>query len=367
MENRLVTTTGRGAIRIVAVANDGGVSVEERGSRDAMWATWRQGHGTLTSSRVGDSAALLADGEDVPGATTSPPLFLGPGLPHYALWSPRGKRLAYVVPDGRSLVLKVWTPRDSGATALTAGAPIFPAWHPDEDIVFVHHGTALQRYDLESGEQLVFSQSAAGFRTPALSPDGARLAWAEVRDGSVLVLESPAARAEPRVLRSFGAGVVLFYAATGRLLASVGSSPESLAFSAIVDVETGRQLIRSVMTAAWCAPDGSKIATLHPSFIGDGRYQAKLWDASGRTLAATEPFVPSVHAGTMVSFFDQYQLSHPLWSADSRWFAFSGRFATEGPHPAFHDGIEDYVWLWDTAQREIHRRIAPGSTAAFER
>lgn len=215
---------------------------------------------------------------------------------------------------------------------------------------FAHQGTVLQRFDLESGEQIVFSQSAAGFRTPAVSPDGSRVAWAEVRDGAVHVIESPTEGPEPRDLRTYNAGVVLSYVSDGRLIAAVGSSPESLAFASLQDVHSGDTLVRALLTAAWFAPDGLKVVSLHPAFTGDGRYQAKLWDGAGRPLGATEPFVPSAQVGTVVNFYDQYQLSHPVWSADSRWFALCGRFATDGPHPAFHDGIQDYVWLWTPCQ-----------------
>ncbi len=366
METRFVSSTAQGASTIETVPGGDGIPNPGVALTGAHWTTWRPRHAALTWSRVDGAAALLLDGHEVPGATTNPALFLGPGLPHYALWSRLGKRLAYVVPDGRALVLKAWTPSDDGLTALTAGAPIFPAWHNEEDVLFVHHGTTLQRFDLERGEQLVISQSAAGFRTPAVAPDGSRVAWAEVRDGAVHLLESPSDRVEPREVRSFSAGVVPFYLAGSRLMALVGSSPESLSFGALVDPDTGAPVIKSVMTALWPAPDGQKFVALHPQFSGDGRYQARLWDRSGRTLAATEAFVPSAQMSTVVNFFDQYHLSHPFWSADSRWFGLCGRFATEGPHPAFHDGIQDYVWLWDTETGQLERRVTPGSLLAFE-
>lgn len=348
--------------------DDGALTtISENAERSVLWPSWRPGHAQLLWSQVDDGTSLRLAGEEVPGASTRPELFLGPGLPHYALWSPRGKRLAYVVPDSRSLVLKVWTPGESEAKALVAGAPIFPAWHPSEDVLVVHHGTALEEFDLVSGVKTVLSRSAAGFRTPAVSPDGEAVAWAEVRDGAVRVMKRSHPGSGPSELRSFEAGLVLQFVTPQRLIAAVGSSPESLAFASLRDVDTGETVVRSVMTAAWFSPDGTRCVTLHPAFSGDGRYQARLWDGAGRALSATELFVPSAQVGTVVNFFDQYQLSHPLWSADSRWFGLCGRFATEGPHPAFSDGIQDYVWLWDAETGTVHRRVAPGSFLSFER
>lgn len=368
MESRLVVTTGSGAANVVSLQDgESPVSSQSRAT-GVIWPAWRPGYGTLSWSEAHDRTRLLVDHQEVPGASNQPARFIGPGLPHYPLWSPDGRGLAYVVPDGQSLSLRVWTVGAPDARELVSAAPIFSCWLPSGAALVVHHGASLQIFETSSVHSpTTLSESAAGFRTPAISDDGARIAWAEVRSGAVHVMECDVETRAIRELRVLPAGVALCYAADGRLLIASSASPESSAFASIVDVERGTRFIRSVMTAFWLSPDGTKLVTLHPSFTGDGRYQARLWDHAGRALGATEAFVPSAQFGMVMNFFDQFSLSHPLWSADSRWFGLPGRFPTDSPHPAFSDRVEDYVWLWDTANGVVHRRVTPGSMLAFER
>lgn len=368
MGTRLVVTTASGAANVLALQDGESPVSLQAGAAAAFWPAWRPGHGTLSWSEAHDRTRLVVDREEVPGASHQPARFIGPGLPHYPLWNPDGRVLAYVVPDGQSLSLRAWTVGEPDVRELVSGAPIFSCWLPGGDALVVHHGASLQIFDASSASSpTTLSESAAGFRTPAVSGDGSRIAWAEVRSGAVHVMECDVATRAIRELRVLPAGVALCYAADGRLLVASSTSPESPAFASIVDVERGARLIRSVITAFWLSPDATRLVTLHPSFTGDGRYQARLWDHAGRALGATEAFVPSAQFGMVVNFFDQFSLSHPLWSADSRWFGLPGRFPTDSPHPAFSDGVEDYVWLWDTVDGIIHHRVTPGSMLTFER
>lgn len=368
METRLVASTSSGAATVLWLQDSESPVSSQTRAAGAIWPAWRPRHGTLSWSEADDRTLMVVDGKEVPGASHQPARFIGPGLPHYPLWSPDGRALAYVVPDGQSLNLRVWTVGEPDARELVSGAPIFSSWLPGGDALVVHHGASLRIFETSSvSSPTTLSESAAGFRAPAVSGDGSRIAWAEVRSGAVHVMECDVETRAVRELRVLPAGVALCYAADGRLLAASSASPESPAFASIVDVERGASLIRSVMTAFWLSPDVTKLVTLHPSFTGDGRYQAKLWDHAGRALGATEAFVPSAQFGMVTNFFDQFSLSHPLWSADSRWFGLPGRFPTDSPHPAFSDGVQDYVWLWDTVHGVVHRRVAPGSMLTFER
>ena len=366
MQERLAAATSSGRLSVLTLG-DATPHRETLAQADAYWPTWRPGSGLLSWSEAAGRTAILHSGQTVPGSETDPPLFLAPRLPHYALWNSQGDRLCYVVSDGRSLVLNVWTAGELAERSLVSGAPIFPAWEPNGTVLVVHHGNTLHRFDLLGGEQTTLSNSAAGFRTPAISPDG-RIAWAEVRDGAVHVMEGLADGASPVSRATFHAGVALHYAgeSTG-LVVAVGQSPESSAFRELQAVEPGRSLMKGVFVAAWWAPDNSRVVALHPSYTGDGRYQARLYDDSGALLQAMEAFVPSSDTATMVSFYDQYNLSHSPWSSSGRWFGLSGRFVYEGPHASFSDGTSDYAWALDTTSGEVERRLCPATMLAFER
>jgi hypothetical protein len=117
--------------------------------------------------------------------------------------------------------------------------------------------------------------------------------------------------------------------------------------------------------AWWWDPAGDRIAVLLPTYSGDGRFQLRIYDKEGRFLRASEGFIPSNDTATVVSFFDQYALSHPAWSADGRWFGFAGRFQTDSPHPSFSGGGGDTAWAWDTRETGGVHSLGRGQLVVF--
>ena len=330
-------------------------------------------NGEWTMSRVlSDYTALVSiAGTEVPGSRTEPPILMGPRLPHYALPSPEGGSGCYVVPDGRSLSLKVVSPGSEEARALLSAAPVFAAWVGDSKWLLAHHGATLSAFHVESGEQRVLSNSASGFRTPACSQEGAFIAWAEVRDGAVHVMASQFG-AEPVDVAQFGGGAALgFRPGTRRLFATVAESPETGVFSEVVALDlaggTPQRVLRGPIVALWWAPTGDRFTTLHPTYSGDGRFQLRIHTAEGTFVRATEGFIPSNDTATVVSFFDQYALSHPSWSPDGRWFGFAGRFQSDGPHPSYTGSAHDTAWVWDTFEGGAPHALGPGQLVVFGR
>src|SRR5690606_36120387 len=105
------------------------------------------------------------------------------------------------------------------------------------------------------------------------------------------------------------------------------------------------------LMAFWWAPDGSRLATLVPAYTGDGRFQVRFLRADGSVESAMEPTTLSQDTRTLVSFFDQYAYSHPLWSSDGRYFAMGGRTVSEGPHASFSGEALDNVLVADLVDR----------------
>lgn len=253
-----------------------------------------------------------------------------------------------------------------------SAAPVFPAWVPGSDWLVCHHGTTLSAFETVTGEQRVLSTSASGFRAPAVAPDGT-VTWAEVGPSGVTVHAGHVDRAAPsRRLASFPGGVALSVRpGSGDLTVAVARQPETGVFSEVLllgrDEEAPRRIVSGPLVAFWCAPEGERLATLHPSYTGDGRFQVRFADGEGVPLGATEPFIPSGDTATAVTFFDQYAISHPAWSADGRWFGLCGRILREGPHPSFHGRPADRVLLWDSAEGFALTDSTDGQFIAFDR
>ncbi|MGE3075529.1 MAG: hypothetical protein AB7N24_17580 [Dehalococcoidia bacterium] len=340
---------------------------------DGFWPVPRPG-GEWTASVVDSSGRLehhsAVGTSEVPGATTTPPALIGARLAHYAAWSPDGAQLCYVVPDGRALSLRTWDPGESGFHTHLSAAPVFPVWVPNTRWLVCHHGATLTAFNIETREQRTLSPAASGFRTPAVSMDGAVIAWAEVSDGAVLVHHGSLS-GESEIVARLGGGVTLgFRPGTHELFGAVATSPESGVFSYVAHLANGpaqpERLVQGPLVAFWWSPDGEKIATFHPTYSGDGRFQVRLHRSDGKFLGAMEPLIPSADIATMVGFFDQYAVSHPSWSPDSRWFGISGKFLSEGPHPSFTGSRRDTAYLWDTAGHGAATPVAEGSLVVFQ-
>lgn len=339
-----------------------------------FWPVPRPGGG-WTASVVDQSSRLehrSAIGEaEVPGSLNDPPALIGPRLTHYAAWSPDGKHLCYVVPDGRALSLRTWTPGESGYRAHLSAAPVFPAWVPNANWLVCHHGSTLSAFEIVTREQRTLSPTASGFRTPAVTSDGSRIAWGEVSDGAVRVVLG-SVDGESETIGRLSGGVALgFRPGTHELFGAVQASSESSVFSYVARLSDGdgkqARLVQGPLVAFWWSPDGQRIASLHPTYSGDGRFQIRIHDAAGNFLRAMEPLIPSSDVATLVGFFDQYATSHPSWSGDSRWFAICGKLLSEGPHPSFSGGHRDRAFVWDTVVGGPTTALAEGSFAVFER
>lgn len=334
------------------------------------WPAWRPGtaHAVTTHMDLGVPAhprselRLISPAERgvvvVPGSVNTAPSMIAERMPHYALWSPAGDRLCYVVPDGRAMALKVWAVGEGDAATLLSGAPVLPAWSPDGRYLVVHHANYVSLIDVSTGRQERLSDAAAGFRTPAFSEDSDWVIWAEGAEGGTVLR---ARRTRPSESGDVASGPVV---EGGVALACVpGTTTLSYAVAggedggvlARIDTVTLDEagfgepstLLRGPLMSFWWSPDGSTMAVLHPTYSGDGRFQVRFHAADGGLVRAMEATTLSVDTRAMVGFFDQFRLSHPLWSSDGRWFTFGGRVLTDAVAASFSDGGLDQVLVAD--------------------
>lgn len=374
MDNRLVVARLNGDI---ASFNERGDAWHRLDSgeplRRGLWPAWRAGPGEeITASTVAaasslESGAAGAAPATVAGSETVDESFIGPGLPHYALWSPDGRRLCYVVSDGQRLAMKLWEAGLEASRVILSGAPLFPAWSANSRWLAVHHGSQLSLVDTQSDEQTLVSSFAAGFRTPACSDSG-RLAWLDAHDGSVEIRQALISGPAETVGTLDGGAVLAYRPRSHELTAALAGPTDSGAFAEVALLAPERRrLVKGPLVAFWWSPDGQRLMTLHPTFSGDGRFQLRLHDADGRLVHGSEGLIPAPGTATTLAFFDQYRLSHPVWSPDSRWFAICGSVLREGPAPSFGDRIAARAWLWEVARRGPASDLGEATFAAFNR
>jgi TolB protein len=320
------------------------------GSRIAVIGTTDQDSGIYVFP-VGSRASAPSDPVVIYHSAASPPFYL--------YWSPDGGRVGFLTTEPAGLALRV-APADASApaTLVRTGSPLYWAWSgPDRLLVHGSGGT-----DAFFGEIGVdgtapdpLANATGDFRAPALSVD------ARFRGYSSLATATPdqvIVESADHTVRH-GVGV---YGSTALDFGPVGTELAFIAPSAagppldlpvgplrLIEAATGavRTLLPDGVVAFFWSPDGSTIAALQLVAPGSdqvagagGIALARSTTASRRPalLAAAPPgtalrlaFV-TVDTGTLISqrnvrlsdlftqqvlpFFDQYALSHRIWSPD---------------------------------------------------
>ena len=286
--------------------------------------------------------------------------------PFYLYWTPDGRHVSFLTTEPDGLALRV-APVDGGApldgnnvgSVIRRGAPLYFQW-VNADRVLLHVGGGSEAFvgqvDLD-GASVGSPVVATGiFRTASLSHDGRYLAYATSGTGTAgdIVVEAVDGSASQR-LPAFGPAAMLFDP-TGDTLAMIAADKpvaEALPIPSgplrLVDSASGaaRTLLDGSVVAFFWAPDGRTIAALRVVSPGQGPaaivgravlagFEVPDREADGTGLAAGSTVVLSFvdvstgavrsernvrladsFVGQLLPYFDQYALSHSLWSPDS--------------------------------------------------
>ena len=380
MDRRIVVVEPGGAVALLEEQGDGWSRVVL--AAEGRWPAWSPTAGRVAFSVVkleGDELRSSIETRDVAGADTGqahltprgvPPV-IAPRVPHYVCWSPDGQTLSFVAaaPGGLTLFLS-----DAGGAfssdAVVSGAPLFPSWAPAGDWLAVHSGTELVLYEPATRVSRTVTEQALGFRTPA---------WVErtvyfcrpAAEGVTVEAHAVDSRSESTLLTVPGGAALAARPGSADLSVAVSNEPDSGIFDSLLLVDTSvpgsrpRKIARGPFVAAFWAPSGEKVAIVVPTQIGDGRYAIHVRDAEGRPICASEGFYPGQDYRTLLGFFDQYALSHRLWSPGSDAFLSWGRAAGDGVASSFSDRVDDAVFLHPAAPGRPAERLCRADAAFF--
>ena len=277
--------------------------------------------------------------------------------PFYLYWSPDSESISFLANhEEESIALHV-APTDGSAESqlLTTGGPFYWTWTGNSEQIFIHTGfsgddSRLALIDAAGNGDDENIAEPGFFQAPGISADGRFLAYAEEtrRGDSRLVIEDTVSG---KVQEEDHAGVAaLGWSPTGNKLAYIsGADPDNpnyLGPLRLVDAEAveSRLLSRDTVFAFFWSPNGRYIAYL--SIEGDdgemNAFLPQLPTRGSRAKPARQfnipPFslvVVDVETGEgrevltqfrpgitfltqFMPFFDQYALSHRLWSPDSQ-------------------------------------------------
>jgi len=289
-----------------------------------------------------------------PGAASVDPVIVYRSAdrpPFYLYWAPDSRRLTFLTtePDGIALRL---APADASAPAVVvrAGSPMYWTW-ADPTRLLIHSGDdGPDGFLAEVGADGVSVEpeiiEPGGFRAPAVTSDGRFRAFVVPGQGTPgrIVVEARD-RSNPHSIDVFGGAAIEFGPATGDLAfiaPAVAGRDVTLPVGPLrlMDAPSGhvRTLLAGSVVSFFWSPDGRTIAALEIAGTGDDQV-ARARDprlVSYRSAAATglalrlvfvavdtglirsqrSLRVSDTFVNQVLPFFDQYSLSHRVWSAD---------------------------------------------------
>jgi len=352
--------------RIVVVAADGLIrTMDPLGASERRYAltggaaqfpAWSPDGGRLAVV-AGPGLFVLDDLPSGPPPETIPsPIYQsGEEPPFYLYWSPTGDQVTFLTsePDGLALRTAAADGSDAGGI-VRRGAPMYWAW-TGADRMLVHAGgdgpnAYVGEVDLHGEEARRTAVVPGLFQAPAVSSDGLRRAYVAstnepepdirsavilVEDGSDGSVRRVAVRGPTALGWGPGQGSLAFIAPPQRTQLPIG--PLDLLDRASTSPRT---LLDDDVLAFFWSPDGASIAALMlasdkprqvaslrampprpgtPTAADSGltlRLKVVAPD-DGSVLVDRPVRLSETFVGQLLPYFDQYALSHRLWSPDS--------------------------------------------------
>ncbi len=310
--------------------------------------------------------------------TRRPPIsiFQSPEHPIYLYWLPEGQRIFFLAENDNSLDLILAEVRENRPVrVLLNGLPLFFDWNQAAGDLAFHYAPPEDKgpeqsglMEITAGGQRVvkiLSRGAAPFRTPVWSPDGSHLAYViDNQRGEFVLTVANADGSAPRPMVGLAPGTTAFiWSPDSKTLAfSTLKKEGKMSYDGInlLDLASGNvtPLVSDSVIAYAFSPDGKWLA-----YIGTGE-TANTWNLispGGGKPRKLCNFMASSAESAVYRVFDQYALSHRIWSPDSRAIVFAGGILKEGQAPASVSASPS-VWVLPV-DGGAPRPIADGSVA----
>ena len=274
------------------------------------------------------------------GATPEPVVLYSrsPAYPIYLYWSPDGRRIAFITSEAAGLALQVVSADGSGSPVVVRrGSPMYWDW-VDEAHLLVHSGADgpdafVGEVGLDAPQSTAVSSSPGQFQAPGVAPTGGDRAYAvaPAPDGRRVVVEG--ADGSIRASAAVDGPTAVGWSPAGDRLAYITPVPASVVPIGrldVMDARTGstRTLLDGFVVAFFWAPDARTIAVIRLADAsgetasvepvatpGRGIRLTFVDAATGAVRSDREVRLPPLIIAQFVPFFDQYALSHRIWSA----------------------------------------------------
>ena len=274
--------------------------------------------------------------------------------PFYLAWTPDGREISFLADESSGLSLRI-APADgsapldgSGAGAtIRSGNPFYFDWLEPARLI-AHIGTGPSAFLGELGRDGASASPAVtspgDFRAPIVNRDGTLVSYVRTEtSGAETVVVAGRDGSGEHSMPVFGTAAVAFDPA-GTIVASIGpTEPDMTAYTIpigplrVLDAKSGkvRTLLDGTLVGFWWSPDGKTIAGLRVQPVAGGAAAPSASPGSSPAPPETEIGLLFVDVATgkiqsqavvnpgqlfidqVLTYFDQYSLSHHLWAPDS--------------------------------------------------
>lgn len=360
--NRIVIVNKEGQLE--TVAPDGSeqriLTGDEYAFQYPAWSPDGSQIAALGSSDEGSGIFLLEDKEE-PSAIHE--VFFGGGRnPFYLYWSPDSSKISFLAARfGRQMSLNIVDAlEDTESRLIATGSPFFWNWTADSEQLLIHSSALsddarLALIDKEGSSDQVTEIAAPGyFQAPGISPSGDYWAYSQLQDGGNSWLTIDDRQSGDKQTERHAGSLALSWSPIEDKLAFIsGEDNGQVGFWGplrLVDAASGemRVLSSNLVLAFFWSPNGRQIATISVPFdygLDGGvevrgpklrqlaktqirslppaqrtphKFNISVIDVdSGSGLELGEVSFPTSFLTQFLVFFDQYALSHSLWSPDS--------------------------------------------------
>jgi WD40 repeat protein len=352
---------------IVVLGNQGALSLVDSDGRSSLLASadeglyflpaWSPDGSQIAVVRFGSpnrSILVFDAGQAASGGAAEPTMIFESSTiaPFYLSWTPDGERVSFLADEAGSLSLRL-APADGSApldgtgpgATIRTGAPLYFDWI-ERDLLLAHIGTGtgalLGEIGLDGEEAVPAVESPGDFRSAVVSADRRFISYVHTvgSEKSEVVVAARDGSSEHAV-PVFGLAALAFDP-TGNMLASIGPSEAAQSSVGVpigplrlIDAQSGetRTLLDGSVAGFWWSPDGKTIAALRiqpvegpasaasplPSPSSQAREVRLLFvDVATAEIDAQVVVRPGqLFVDQLLSYFDQYALSHHLWAPDS--------------------------------------------------
>ena len=351
------------------------------------WPTWSPDSAKIAASLIavnGNDVRLsvevidVSNGESTRVYTNQPNTSsIARGAPHYLYWTPDSARITFLAAEPSTLTLFAADPSGSSPAAnVISGSPLYFAFSSHGEVAVFHLGEELLRSTYVSGEigaQENIGSAGYGFKTPAVSPDGGRFAYAarDLASGSeaLFIGDPKGSPDQARAVTDLGPSSALVWSPAGTHLAAA----ESLATASQIydrmilvsgDGASTRIAVNEPFLSFFWSPTGDKIVYVAFDQI-EQTFTWKYVEVEGGEPIKMIEFMPSGDFLTLLTFFDQYALSNSIWSPDGTQILFSGTTDAGGVRRNGSSPSVDHVYVIDVKEGSVPREIAASPLAVW--